>query len=235
MRPNSRKTHCPHGHAYDEANTYYDKSGNRRCRACNKNAFKTRNQPKGIKSISKPAVKLNVSNKRCTKCLILLFEGLQCSITGCPKEQEQGVKRRHAKRGINGIVKTQGKAAYHRVWRRLPEVKKERNDYQRRWLKDNPDKSAHHNELARKRSRAHPRRVALVETPEALVEWRAKRQRWAATYRKKKRELQQMIDKLQASKLSSEPCEQAVANKRVVLTNATSVVSCQSGLQLATD
>jgi hypothetical protein len=29
-----RKTHCPKGHPYDEANTYVDPSGARRCRAC---------------------------------------------------------------------------------------------------------------------------------------------------------------------------------------------------------
>lgn len=28
------KTHCPRGHAYDEANTYIDKRGCRNCRAC---------------------------------------------------------------------------------------------------------------------------------------------------------------------------------------------------------
>jgi hypothetical protein len=28
------KTHCPRGHAYDEANTYVDPDGARRCRAC---------------------------------------------------------------------------------------------------------------------------------------------------------------------------------------------------------
>jgi len=32
---NAKKTHCPKGHAYDEANTYkYPKSGARYCRAC---------------------------------------------------------------------------------------------------------------------------------------------------------------------------------------------------------
>ena len=30
---NRTKTHCPHGHEYTEANTYYDKKG-RQCRAC---------------------------------------------------------------------------------------------------------------------------------------------------------------------------------------------------------
>lgn len=28
------KTHCPHGHAYDEANTYVGKKGERHCRSC---------------------------------------------------------------------------------------------------------------------------------------------------------------------------------------------------------
>ncbi len=28
------KTHCPHGHIYDEANTYRDSRGARHCRAC---------------------------------------------------------------------------------------------------------------------------------------------------------------------------------------------------------
>ena len=32
----SRRTHCPQGHAYDEANTHYDRNGHRKCRACQK-------------------------------------------------------------------------------------------------------------------------------------------------------------------------------------------------------
>lgn len=31
-----QKTHCPAGHAYDQANTYVDPRGSRRCRACNR-------------------------------------------------------------------------------------------------------------------------------------------------------------------------------------------------------
>lgn len=31
---NSRKTHCPHGHAYDAPNTYVDARGQRHCRKC---------------------------------------------------------------------------------------------------------------------------------------------------------------------------------------------------------
>lgn len=31
---NSVKTHCPHGHTYDEANTYFMPSGGRDCRKC---------------------------------------------------------------------------------------------------------------------------------------------------------------------------------------------------------
>lgn len=32
----SRRTHCPQGHAYDEANTYIDRRGHRKCRTCNR-------------------------------------------------------------------------------------------------------------------------------------------------------------------------------------------------------
>jgi hypothetical protein len=31
---NARKTHCPQGHPYDEANTWYDPSGGRACLTC---------------------------------------------------------------------------------------------------------------------------------------------------------------------------------------------------------
>ncbi len=30
----AQRTHCPHGHAFDEANTYRDGNGHRKCRAC---------------------------------------------------------------------------------------------------------------------------------------------------------------------------------------------------------
>lgn len=33
---NARKTHCPQGHEYDEANTYNTSGGHRLCRACNR-------------------------------------------------------------------------------------------------------------------------------------------------------------------------------------------------------
>ena len=33
---NARKTHCPRGHLYDEANTYRDKTGGRTCRICSR-------------------------------------------------------------------------------------------------------------------------------------------------------------------------------------------------------
>lgn len=32
--PSQRITHCPHGHEYTAANTYYDDRGCRRCKAC---------------------------------------------------------------------------------------------------------------------------------------------------------------------------------------------------------
>jgi hypothetical protein len=33
---NARKTHCPQGHLYNEANTYRDKKGIRHCRICDR-------------------------------------------------------------------------------------------------------------------------------------------------------------------------------------------------------
>jgi hypothetical protein len=30
----ARRTHCPQGHEYDEANTHHDAKGHRKCRAC---------------------------------------------------------------------------------------------------------------------------------------------------------------------------------------------------------
>jgi hypothetical protein len=33
---NARKTHCPQGHEYDEANTYIAPNGGRSCRSCNR-------------------------------------------------------------------------------------------------------------------------------------------------------------------------------------------------------
>jgi hypothetical protein len=42
------KTHCPHGHLYDEANTYFSKSpkGGRNCRTCGRERAR-RNKKKG--------------------------------------------------------------------------------------------------------------------------------------------------------------------------------------------
>ncbi len=42
---NVRKTHCPQGHAYDEANTYITKRGLRMCKACSRERDKRRNRP----------------------------------------------------------------------------------------------------------------------------------------------------------------------------------------------
>lgn len=44
--PNAQKTHCPHGHAYDEANTYLAPSGDRRCRACHRDRVNEANRQK---------------------------------------------------------------------------------------------------------------------------------------------------------------------------------------------
>lgn len=37
---NAAKTHCPNGHAYDDANTYYTKKGARSCRACHRDIYR---------------------------------------------------------------------------------------------------------------------------------------------------------------------------------------------------
>lgn len=34
VNPNGAKTECPAGHPYNETNTYVDRKGSRRCRAC---------------------------------------------------------------------------------------------------------------------------------------------------------------------------------------------------------
>ena len=36
---NSRKTHCPNGHIYDDENTHISKQGYRRCRACDRDRW----------------------------------------------------------------------------------------------------------------------------------------------------------------------------------------------------
>lgn len=36
---NARKTHCRHGHPFDEANTYVDRRGRRNCRICRDDAM----------------------------------------------------------------------------------------------------------------------------------------------------------------------------------------------------
>lgn len=42
--PQARKTHCPRGHPYDEANTYRQRNGGRVCRACGR-LFAGRRRP----------------------------------------------------------------------------------------------------------------------------------------------------------------------------------------------
>lgn len=38
----ARKTHCPQGHAYDEANTYVNRQGKRECRRCHRDRTRQR-------------------------------------------------------------------------------------------------------------------------------------------------------------------------------------------------
>jgi hypothetical protein len=41
----ANKTHCKHGHAFDEANTYVDRDGHRHCRACRRAVEQRRRGP----------------------------------------------------------------------------------------------------------------------------------------------------------------------------------------------
>ncbi len=41
-----KKTHCPHGHPFDEANTYVDPQGRRHCKACRKMSKKRSRHPR---------------------------------------------------------------------------------------------------------------------------------------------------------------------------------------------
>ena len=38
----ARQTHCQHGHPFNEANTYVNKKGHRRCRTCHRNDMRNR-------------------------------------------------------------------------------------------------------------------------------------------------------------------------------------------------
>lgn len=46
---NARKTHCPRGHAYDEANTHIMPDGSRWCRACNRERKREERTQRGCK------------------------------------------------------------------------------------------------------------------------------------------------------------------------------------------
>lgn len=47
-RHHRNKTHCPHGHEYDENNTGRRKGGGRKCRACEARASKIRRAKAGV-------------------------------------------------------------------------------------------------------------------------------------------------------------------------------------------
>lgn len=46
----ARKTHCPANHLYDKDNTYYSKTGKRKCRSCNRNRARARRGMSGSNS-----------------------------------------------------------------------------------------------------------------------------------------------------------------------------------------
>lgn len=45
---NARKTHCPHGHEYDVANTWISPKGYRNCRACNREKARRRHRARRV-------------------------------------------------------------------------------------------------------------------------------------------------------------------------------------------
>ncbi len=47
---NVAKTHCPKGHAYDEANTWISRRGDRHCRACHRNKKRSRHNSSNTSS-----------------------------------------------------------------------------------------------------------------------------------------------------------------------------------------
>lgn len=49
-----RRTECPHGHPYDEANTYVCKRGSRSCRACGRSRSQAYSQKKRPRRVLKP-------------------------------------------------------------------------------------------------------------------------------------------------------------------------------------
>ena len=50
---NARKTHCPHGHAYDAENTYVNPKGHRSCRECRRIRWRTYLPPKKRRLLDK--------------------------------------------------------------------------------------------------------------------------------------------------------------------------------------
>jgi WhiB family redox-sensing transcriptional regulator len=46
--PQADKTHCPNGHPYNAANTYYTPAGERRCRACRARIARARRRARRV-------------------------------------------------------------------------------------------------------------------------------------------------------------------------------------------
>jgi hypothetical protein len=46
--PHANKTHCPYGHPYSPANTYYTPTGERRCRACRARIARARRRARRV-------------------------------------------------------------------------------------------------------------------------------------------------------------------------------------------
>lgn len=60
-RPNSEatRTHCPQGHEYDEANTYHNANGSRKCREC---ACLYKRKLRGVETVRAYKTKRRIAN-----------------------------------------------------------------------------------------------------------------------------------------------------------------------------
>ena len=94
--PNTRKTHCPRGHAYNEENTYVDSYGGRQCRPCRKARMQERRA-------DLPRVGRGFNNKSKTHCKYgheytdentKIHKGRRsCRICAIANSQKQNIKR----------------------------------------------------------------------------------------------------------------------------------------------
>jgi hypothetical protein len=97
---NARKTHCPQGHPYDEANTYHAPNGSRECRAC---AHEERDRQR-VREAERRALglPLSIPKTHCPAGHEYAGENLSVSSTGTPvchacKREQTASRRRKAR------------------------------------------------------------------------------------------------------------------------------------------